>query len=118
MSTGCYPIRLSADQVHPSVFLIAATNTFVRFVHFRFGNDYAGYLDTNGAKNQRAFVRRNNDAFVRMQCTEWFDLNTAIGRLEALCHVLALLRWHDNREEEEDSDSDSDSDSNNDSDSE
>ncbi len=94
-----------------SVFLIAATNTFVRFVHFNFGSDYRTYLDANGEKAQKTLVNnRNRNTFVYMQCSSWFDLNTAHGRRKALCHVLALLRWHD-KNEASDSDSDSESDS-------
>lgn len=35
------------------------------------------------------------EAFVYMQSTRWFNLQSREGRRVALCHVLSLVRWHD-----------------------
>ena len=35
------------------------------------------------------------DTFARMNSTQWFNLQSSEGRRVALCHTLALLRWHD-----------------------
>jgi hypothetical protein len=79
-----------------SVFLIAATNVYVRFMHFRFGADYAAYLNARDLAAQEALVNdASRDTFVHLQCTKWFNLGSVKGRRDTLCHVLALLRWHD-----------------------
>jgi hypothetical protein len=79
-----------------SVFLIAATNVYVRFMHFCFGADYAAYLNARDLAAQEALVNdASRDTFVHLQCTKWFNLGSVKGRRDTLCHVLALLRWHD-----------------------
>ncbi|KAK0736568.1 hypothetical protein B0T21DRAFT_367191 [Apiosordaria backusii] len=77
------------------VFLIAATNIFIRFIHFAFGRDYMEYLDAVDERTQIDLANNDDkDAFVYMHSTGWFDLQTQEGRRIALCHILALLRWH------------------------
>ncbi|KXX72784.1 hypothetical protein MMYC01_210682, partial [Madurella mycetomatis] len=50
------------------IFLIAVTNTFIRFIHFTFGDDYLEYLDTKDELRQKALIRNSNkDVFVKMQ---------------------------------------------------
>jgi hypothetical protein len=77
------------------MFLIAATNTYVRFLHFRFGDDYEQYLDTMGEQRQKKLVAKKRDAFVHLQCTKWFNLAEGDGREQAFCNLLALVRWHE-----------------------
>lgn len=99
-----------------SVFLIAASNTFLRFVHFHFGSHYAELIDSTDMAAQKALVAdTRKDTCVHMRCSKWFNLQAAQGRRAALCHVLALLRWHDNAAQEMENEirgtsSDSDSD--------
>lgn len=77
------------------VFVIAVSNTFVRFIHFHFGADYEEYLNAND-KDQRILVKdTSKDTYVYGRFSKWFNLETKDGRKDALCHVLALLRWHD-----------------------
>jgi hypothetical protein len=80
-----------------SVFMIAATSTYVQFIHFTFGTNCDDYHAAGDSASQHAVTDDvNRDAFVRMQSTHWFNLQSSEGRRIALCHVLALLRWHDN----------------------
>lgn len=77
------------------VFLIAATNTFIRFICFRFGSHYNEYIDAAKEPSQRVLVDdRDKDTFVYMSSTQWFNLESPVGRRSALCHVLALVSWH------------------------
>jgi hypothetical protein len=79
-----------------SVFLIAGTNTFLRLVHFNFGLDYAEYMNATSETAQRAIVAdEDKDTFVYMRTTKWFNLQSHGGRKSALCHILSLIRWHD-----------------------
>ena len=107
------PIRMALTYALDSIFLIAATSTFVRFIHFRFGRDYLEYLDARGEAAQKEIVEdEENEAFAYMRSTRWFNLQSSEGRRAALCHVLALLRWHDaqvSSQGEDDSDSADDS---------
>ncbi|KAJ9155544.1 hypothetical protein NKR23_g2112 [Pleurostoma richardsiae] len=101
------------------VFLVAATNTFLRFIHFKFGRDYAEYLDASDEATQKHIANdQDKDTFVYMHGTEWFNIQSREGRQAVLCHILAILRWHDDHElsrgrasAEEDSDQDYDEDS-------
>jgi hypothetical protein len=78
------------------MFVIAATNTFVRFIHFKFGRDYAEYIDAPDETAQIELINdEEKDVFVYMHNTKWFNLQSHEGRRIALCHILALLRWHD-----------------------
>lgn len=78
-----------------SVFLIAAVNTFISFIHFKFNSDYMEYLDAD-AVSQRAIIDDvNKDAVVYMRRTKWYNLEKSHARYVALCHVLALGRFHD-----------------------
>lgn len=68
-------------------------------MHFKFGQDYLEYLNATSKDAQRNIVNNEEkDAFVYMHSTEWFNLQSHDGRRVALCHILALLRWHDNQE--------------------
>ena len=40
---------------------------------------------------------KNKDTFIYMNSTKWFNLQTSGGRKSALCHILALISWHDKR---------------------
>jgi hypothetical protein len=76
--------------------MIAAAKNYIRFVHFHFGSDYKRYIETKGVETQKELIQDGSlDTCVHMQCTKWFDLTLVEGRRGALCHVLALLRWHD-----------------------
>ncbi|KAK1828092.1 hypothetical protein QBC39DRAFT_360092 [Podospora conica] len=80
---------------HSKVFLIAATNTFVRFIQFSFGCDYLQYLDAPDVETQLEIITDlGKAAHVSMQSSRWINLQSSTGRKAALCHVLALLRWH------------------------
>ncbi|KXX82373.1 hypothetical protein MMYC01_201286 [Madurella mycetomatis] len=77
------------------VFLIAATSTFIRFIHFTFGRDYMEYLDAPDQETQIDLANDDErDAFAYMHSTDWFNLQLPEGRRIALCHILALVRWH------------------------
>ena len=52
----CHVLLLTAYLCR-SVFLIAAANTFLRFIHFRFGSHYAEYIDAIGGSAQEALLR-------------------------------------------------------------
>lgn len=79
-----------------SVFLIAASNTFVRFLHFRFGKDYLEYLNAMNEADQRDTINdADKDTFVHLQSTPWCNLQTPEGRTSSLCQLLALVRWYD-----------------------
>ncbi|KAK1749577.1 hypothetical protein QBC47DRAFT_333388 [Echria macrotheca] len=84
------------EYLGKDVFLIAATNVFVRIIHFEFGHGYMEYLDALDEKTQINIANDDeNDAFVYMHSTRWLNLQTQDERRIALCHILALLRWHD-----------------------
>lgn len=68
----------------------------MRFIHFKFGRDYAEYLDALDETAQIELINdEEKDIFVYMHNTKWFNLQSHEGRRTALCHILALLRWHD-----------------------
>jgi hypothetical protein len=68
----------------------------VRFIHFEFGRDYAKYIDTADETAQIELINdEGKDVFVYMHNTKWFNLQSHKGRRIVLCHILALLRWHD-----------------------
>jgi len=77
------------------IFVVAATSTFVRFIRFAFGRDYLDYLDTTDIDSQKAFANHGKDAFVQMQSTKLFNIQSREGRRGALCHILAIIRWYD-----------------------
>ncbi|TGJ82407.1 hypothetical protein E0Z10_g6373 [Xylaria hypoxylon] len=84
------------ESLQRGVFLIAATNTFVRFLYFSFGQDYSDYLDAIDGETQMQIVNdERRDPYVYMQSTRWFNLQSGEGRKSALCHILALLKWHE-----------------------
>lgn len=39
----------------------------------------------------------NRDTFIYMHSTKWFNLQSPGGRTSALCHILAMVRWPDER---------------------
>ncbi|KAH6623807.1 hypothetical protein F5144DRAFT_615500 [Chaetomium tenue] len=81
--------------INQDVFLIAASHTYLRIVHFHFGSDYEECIDATSEDAQRALVDNpTKDTCVRMQATEWCNIATVSGRQAALCNILALLRWH------------------------
>jgi hypothetical protein len=58
------------------------------------------YLDTNDEVSQRAIIDDvNKDAVVYMRKTKWYNLEKPQARYNALCHVLALGRFHDGQGE-------------------
>lgn len=76
--------------------MIAATNTYVQFIHFEIGSHYHAYLSAADSISRSAAVNdQTDDTFIRMQCTKWFNLQAPEGRRIAMCHVLAILRFHD-----------------------
>ncbi|KND86212.1 hypothetical protein TOPH_09155 [Tolypocladium ophioglossoides CBS 100239] len=82
-----------------SVFLIAAASTFLRFLHCHFGSHYAELVDATEGEDQKALIADSEkDTYVYMQSSKWLNLQSTRGRRIALCHVLALLRWHDEHE--------------------
>ncbi|PLN79114.1 hypothetical protein BDW42DRAFT_201838 [Aspergillus taichungensis] len=87
------PVISNATLAH--VFLIASTSTFIRFVHFKFGSGYEEYIAAATKEDQRVLVDdETKDIFAYMSSTKWFNLQSPEGRRVALCHILALLRWH------------------------
>lgn len=52
-----------------------------------------------GARDEETQVDLANDderdAFVYMNSTDWLNLQLPEGRRVALCHILALVRWHE-----------------------
>lgn len=94
------PCALLLTAIRFSIFLVAASNTFLRFMHFHFGSHYAELVNSTNLATQLALITdTNKDTCVHMQCSKWLNLQAAQGRRAALCHVLALLRWHDNAAE-------------------
>ncbi|CAH0025849.1 unnamed protein product [Clonostachys rhizophaga] len=88
--------KATRQLVGQDVFLIAAANTFLRFIHFRFGSHYADYIDAVDSSTQEGLLKDiGKDTYVHMESSKWFNLQSSGGRRIALCHVLALLRWHD-----------------------
>ncbi|KAI1347808.1 hypothetical protein F5Y01DRAFT_232482 [Xylaria sp. FL0043] len=84
------------ELLQRGVFLIAATNTFLRFLYFRFGRDYFDYLDAIDEQTQMQIVNdERKDPYVYMQSTRWYNLQSGEGRKSAFCHILALLKWHE-----------------------
>lgn len=90
-------VHAAADvSLASSVFLIAATNTFVRFLHFTFGRDYLDYLDAPSVDEQKALAQDpNKDVTVCMHSTKWLNLQSRDARRDALCHVIALVAWYE-----------------------
>ncbi|GAB1313422.1 hypothetical protein MFIFM68171_03632 [Madurella fahalii] len=87
--------KANYDRLGNGIFLIAATNTFIRFIRFTFGRDYLEYLDANNKDTQQALVDDPEKyVCVYMQTTKWLNLQSSEGRRIALCHVLALVAWH------------------------
>lgn len=74
----CHVVGILSDfdkEYTCSVFLIAATNTFIRFVHFEFGSHYEEYLDAASEHMKRTLADdEDKDTFVYMHSTKWFNL--------------------------------------------
>ncbi|KAK7398546.1 hypothetical protein QQX98_012068 [Neonectria punicea] len=87
--------KANQDTLQDGIFLIAATNTFIRIIYFTFGRDYSDYLDAMDEKPQIELIEDpEKDTFAYMQSTKWINLQSPEGRRNALCHILTLLRWH------------------------
>lgn len=83
-------------SVLSSVFLIVATNTFVQFLHFKFDANCEEYLHAQFEDTQIALISdEDKETCVHMSSIKWYNLQLSDGRQAALCHVMALLRWHD-----------------------
>lgn len=68
----------------------------MRFIKFSFSREYLEYLDATDVGTQLGMVSdRGKEVFVSMQSSVWFNIQSSDGRRAALCHILALLRWHD-----------------------
>lgn len=81
-----------------SVFLLAATNTFLHFIDFKFGSYYGEYFDATNEMSQKVLIDdENRDTFICMHNTKWFDLQSPGGRKTALCHILAIVRGMTNK---------------------
>ncbi|KAK0627105.1 hypothetical protein B0T14DRAFT_562940 [Immersiella caudata] len=53
------------------------------------------YLDATDVRTQLDMASDpGKEVFVAMQSSTWFNLQSPDGRRAALCHILALLRWH------------------------
>lgn len=65
-------------------------------MHFRFGSRYGDYLDAKSVGSQKGLVNQDTDedTYVRMESSAWYNLQSGEGRKAAMCHVLALLGWH------------------------
>lgn len=71
----------------------------MRFIHFRFGMSYLEYLDASDVASQKALAEDpEKDTHVYMDSSEWFNLQSSLGRQKALCHILALLSWHEDHD--------------------
>ncbi|PLN82507.1 hypothetical protein BDW42DRAFT_200397 [Aspergillus taichungensis] len=90
--------RANQKLQQEDVFLIAGTNTFMRFVHFRFGVDYAEYMDATSETAQSILAaNKDKDTFIYMHSTKWFNLQPHDDRKSALCHILAIIKWQNRR---------------------
>ncbi|OCK88166.1 uncharacterized protein K441DRAFT_700744 [Cenococcum geophilum 1.58] len=81
--TAClsYPDRDGA-------FVIAMTQTFMRFMYFHWTKDYMEYFKCTDAEKQRA-----SKAYLHMTETAFFDLNSEVGRRHAVCNLLGLVKF-------------------------
>ena len=71
-------------------------NTNICFIHVKFGEDYLEYLDADNKDIQRKLIDNlGKDNFAYMKKTTWINLESQKGRELALCHIFALLRWHE-----------------------
>ncbi|KAG5982534.1 hypothetical protein E4U55_001754 [Claviceps digitariae] len=69
--------------------------TFMRFMHFKFDEHYAQYLDASTAREQLALIDDNTKkTCVHLTCTKWYNLELLGGRKAALCNILAMIKWH------------------------
>ncbi|GLA55781.1 hypothetical protein AnigIFM63604_002730 [Aspergillus niger] len=69
------------------------------FMNKEFGSHYNEYIDAAKEPSQRMLVDdRDKDTFVYMSSTQWFNLESPVGRRSALCHILALVSWHHERD--------------------
>ncbi|EXL39706.1 hypothetical protein FOCG_17678 [Fusarium oxysporum f. sp. radicis-lycopersici 26381] len=78
------------------IFVVASVGTFIRFIRYEFGSNYAQYLSATTLNGQLDIVSDpGKDTFVHMHGTRWFNLQSGEGRRGALCCLLALHRWFD-----------------------
>ncbi|KAI3127124.1 hypothetical protein CBS147326_7289 [Penicillium roqueforti] len=67
--------RANRGELGQDVFLLAATNTFLRVIHFKFGSHYGEYVNTESEGTQKILVdNENKDTFIYIHSTKWFDL--------------------------------------------
>ena len=110
LASQCQGLLLISDLL-ASVFVIAATNTFLRFCHFRFGPAYMKYLDAKDDMSQKQLVEDMlGDTCVYVELSDHFNIQSPKGRQAALCHTFALLQWHENQTGRGNSDRDGDDD--------
>ncbi|KAF9243594.1 hypothetical protein DTO013E5_7100 [Penicillium roqueforti] len=70
-----YELTLCKSKSTIGVFLLAATNTFLRVIHFKFGSHYGEYVNTESEGTQKILVdNENKDTFIYIHSTKWFDL--------------------------------------------
>lgn len=66
----------------------------MRFLHFHRTKDYIEYLYCLDAEQQRA-----SNAYLHMTETEFFALDSEVGRRHAVCNLLGLVKfWEKQRE--------------------
>lgn len=108
----CQELLLTPDLLG-SVFVVAATNTFLRFCHFRFGPAYMQYLDAKDEMSQKQLAENMpEDTCVYVELSDHFNIQSPKGRRAALCHTFALIQWHDNQRNRRNSERDDDDDDN------
>lgn len=74
--------------------MIAAANTFIRIMQFRFGEHYDSYLDAETENDQMLLVDdKDKDTCVHLWSSEWQDLKVTKGRKVGACLILAMLRY-------------------------
>lgn len=66
----------------------------MRFLHFRFGDRYHDYLHADSAEQRSLVENAPEETCVLMLRTRDFNIEQREGRRAALCHILALAKWH------------------------
>jgi hypothetical protein len=75
------------------VFVIVITQTFMRFLNFHRTEDYIEYLKCTNVEQQRA-----SNAYLHMTETEFFALDSEVGRRHAMCNLVGLVKfWEEQR---------------------
>jgi hypothetical protein len=81
-----YPIP-TAD-IYARVFAIVMTQTFMRFLHFDFSEEYKAYLGCKDPEEQRVLK-----AYLCVTETDFFDLKSKKGRGYAVRNLLGLVKF-------------------------